>query len=673
MDFFQHQDEARAKTRSLIRIFILAVVLLIIAIYIPVALVVGLNEFTNDSLGGMAELPDGVPFDPGALLRWYQPKVFLGVTVSVLAIVGLGSLMKTLALRGGGGVVAESLGGSPVVAASTAPQERVLLNVVEEMAIASGVPVPAVYILRGEAGINAFAAGWTMDDAAVAVTEGALEQLSRDELQGVVAHEFSHILNGDMRLNIRLMGLLHGILMISLIGRFMLRAVGEALHTTKNSKDSAAFVVIAVGLGIFLVTVGSIGWFLGQLVKAGVSRQREFLADASAVQFTRNPAGLAGALQRISEHFAGSRLKHSRAEEASHMLFGSPLKAGFWGQMLASHPPVEKRIERLGVVPLQTAESDPGSAAETGRAKPFGASQAGAAAGRPPPLGAALGFAGQSSQPRSLDADEVVARIGTLDSQHLAAGSALLQSVPESLRAEIESPLGAVGALYALLLDAESSARREQIEAVFGDARPAVFDSMMSTYETLQDLPHQLRLPLGDLATLPLRTLPEETLQAVVQTMTGLIESDGRVELFEFALYRVLRRRLSALSSGEHSLEPRHKDPLTLLPDLALLLSALARVGHSSQADEQRAFDHGTHCLSFGAPLQLVPKDQCSFSALGASLDRLARSVPGLRHEAVDAASHCVLADGAVTPREAELLRVIATDLGCPMPVFLDS
>jgi len=674
MDFFQHQDEARAKTRSLVRIFILAVVLLIAAIYIPLAYVLSFGEFAQDSLGSLAELPGGVPFDPGALLRWYQPRLLLGVSVCVLAVVGLGSLMKTIALRGGGAAVAESLGGRAVAPATAEPRERVLLNVVEEMAIASGLPVPGVYILSDEPGINAFAAGWSMEDAAVAVTDGALDQLTRDELQGVIAHEFSHILNGDMRLNIRLMGLLHGILMISLIGRFILRALAQGTRSTKSSKEGAAFFVVGALVAALLVAVGSIGWFFGQLIKAGVSRQREFLADASAVQFTRNPVGLAGALHRIVDSSSGSRLRHARAEEASHMLFGSPLKAGFWDRMLASHPSVEDRIGRLGfeAIPGATRQPPGGSPAATGSSStrgfvPSSAGEAPAAPSAVPPA------SGESADYRSLDPTQVVRGIGTLDAEHLAAGSALLRSLPEPLRTGVESPLGAVATLYALLLDADPQARVAQIQTVFGDSRPAVFDVMMASFEDLQHQPASVRLPLAELAMLPLRTLPPTTLGPVLDTMTRLIEADGQVELFEFALNRVLQRRLDGVRRWDGPVATRNTDSQALLPDVSVLLSALARVGHSAETEVQRAFDHGAHCISLGSGLALVPEGACTLAVLADCLERLSSAVPGLRREVVDAASHCVLADGQVNLREAELLRVVAIDLGCPMPVFLDN
>ncbi|HEX7091861.1 MAG TPA: M48 family metallopeptidase [Longimicrobiales bacterium] len=317
MDFFQAQDDARQRTRVLIALFAAAVVAIVIGVYVVVVLAIG------------------------ASIR-FEPRLFAGVAGAVLLLVGGGSAYRTMQLRQGGPVVAGLLGGQPVDPATDDPDERRLVNVVEEMAIASGVPVPAIYVLPGEESINAFAAGYGLHDAAVAVTRGALKHLTRDELQGVIAHEFSHILNGDMRLNIRLIGLLHGLLLLALIGRVLLRSGGRSRSRRKGK--SGGVQIALIGLGLLLL--GYIGVFFGKLIKAAASRQREYLADAAAVQFTRNPEGIAGALKKIGALGAGSRIVHPRAEELSHLYFASGLKSSFAG-LFATHPPLVERIRRI--------------------------------------------------------------------------------------------------------------------------------------------------------------------------------------------------------------------------------------------------------------------------------------------------------------------------------------
>src|SRR5262245_18680875 len=265
--------------------------------------------------------------------------VFAVVAASTLAIIGCAMLFKTSQLRSGGGTVARLLGGKPVPLDPSDPKERQLRNVVEEMAIASGVPVPEIYVLDGESGINAFAAGWGPADAAVAVTRGCLESLDRDELQGVIAHEFSHVFHGDMRLNIRLMGVLFGIVCLATIGRILVRAMPRG--GSGKGKGGAAGVAL---FGVALILIGSLGVFFSRLIQAAVSRQREFFADASAVQYTRNPRGIGMALAKIGG--LGARLETAHAQEASHMLFADGMRR-FLGGGFATHPPLEERVERV--------------------------------------------------------------------------------------------------------------------------------------------------------------------------------------------------------------------------------------------------------------------------------------------------------------------------------------
>lgn len=323
-DFFAAQDAARARSRALVWLFLASVVALIIAIYVAVSFLLIL-------------LGEGV--------RVWDPRVFLAVALSTSLVVGVSSLVKILRLRAGGGSVARSVGGRPVDPATVDPDERRLVNIVEEMAIASGVPVPEIYVLDAEDGINAFAAGFSPDDAAVAVTRGCMTKLNRDELQGVVAHEFSHILNGDMRLNIHLIGLVFGLLALSVVGQGMIRA---SIHSgggrRRNGKDGAGIVAALVALGLILLAAGWIGVLFGRLLQSAVSRQREFLADASAVQFTRNPSGLAGALRKIGA--SGSRVRHEHSQDVAHLFFASGISAT-WAGLFATHPPLADRIRAL--------------------------------------------------------------------------------------------------------------------------------------------------------------------------------------------------------------------------------------------------------------------------------------------------------------------------------------
>ena len=320
MDFFAHQDQARKHTKVLVVYFVIAVACIIASVYLA-SLVIFYGTQSQQQ-----------PGNPTPELVLWDPKIFLYAMLGTLGVVIVGSLYKTVELAKGGSAVAESLGGRLISPNPTNPDERKLRDVIEEMAIASGVSVPKIYVLDEDEGINAFAAGHAPGDAAIGVTRGCMTLLNRDELQGVIGHEFSHLLNGDMRLNLRVMGVIFGILCLAVIGRILLYSRGR--------RDKNPLML----LGLALIIIGAIGTFFGRLIQAAISRQREFLADASSVQFTRNPAGLSGALQKIGG--VGSRIESPHAGEANHMFFSDGLGKSFF-RMMDTHPPLEERIRAI--------------------------------------------------------------------------------------------------------------------------------------------------------------------------------------------------------------------------------------------------------------------------------------------------------------------------------------
>jgi len=333
MNFFQQQDHARRQTRTLVLLFALAVIAIVIAVNAALALIWSWTQ-TGYVLG----------------IRDYPRGFFLTNTLVTLGLIAGGTLIEMFNLRDGGDAVARMAGGRLVPPSSTDLDERRLLNVVEEMALAAGIACPKVYLLDRETAINAFAAGYNQDEAVVAVTQGTLRRLTRDELQGVVAHEFSHILNGDMRLNIRLIGLLFGIQMLNSFGHHLID-FGSRTGSARDRNDKGGSARLALfATGVALVVIGAIGVFFGRLIKAAVSRQREFLADASAVQFTRNPDGIGNALRKIGglsrSMELGSRIAHPNAEQLSHLFLGAP-KQSLTSGMFCTHPPIEERLRRI--------------------------------------------------------------------------------------------------------------------------------------------------------------------------------------------------------------------------------------------------------------------------------------------------------------------------------------
>ncbi len=475
MDYFQNQDVARKKTGLLVFLFVTAVVLIILSVYVAVAAVLGSAETAS---------PEETVSALGSL---WNPELFGMVALGTSALIAGGSLYKVAALSGGGHTVAELLGGRLLLPDQANLDERRVLNVVEEMAIASGLPVPPVYLLENEPAINAFAAGHTTGDAVVAVTSGTVERLTRDELQGVIGHEFSHILNGDMRLNIRLMGVLFGILVIGLTGWIIFRSStgGGYVRLGARDDDDRKGVNPLPLIGLALYVIGYVGVFFGNLIKAAVSRQREFLADASAVQFTRNPEGLAGAFKKIGALDAGSRIADPHAEEASHMFFGEAVGGlnELFG-LLATHPPLVERIRRIdpsfnGDFSQVNVEMTPQEAPQTSSTRPSRWT-------RPGVLG--------------LTAARAVAGVGTLDQEHIDYATDLKESMPQSLTESLRDPLGAQAVVFALLLDPGEAVRRVQLAWLDAHALPAATHETRKLLVDAQRLAPEARLPLVEMA-----------------------------------------------------------------------------------------------------------------------------------------------------------------------------
>ena len=650
MNFFEHQDQARAATTRLVLLFALAVLLIIGVLYLALAPFVAAHTVGLEALDSVDAHLTGQTAAPALGLLYWNFELFATVTVIVLSLVGLGSLYKTISLSDGGRKVAEALGGTEVVSSFDDLRYATLVNVVEEMAIASGVPVPSIYVLHGEGGINAFAAGWSADDAAVAVTEGALDQLSRAELQAVIAHEFSHILNGDMRLNIRLMGVLHGILLIGLMGRVLLR--GMHGMGRRSSKGGGGALLAVFALGATLTVVGYVGWWMGQLIKAGISRQREFLADASSVQFTRNTAGLVGALKKIGGLTEGSAVLSPRAEEASHMFFGKVDLKESWFQFLATHPPLLDRIERLDSAAASGLHSASSQGAEH-------------------PGSAAAGMAAASGGERlGITPAQVVDQVGTIDSAHLELSASLLAMLPVEVMQASRDPLGAVSILYALLLDRDSGVRQLQISELEDRLLVSELSEVLRLVSFLDVMDPSLRLPLGDLVLPGLRSLSDAQLRKAEGVMSVLAAADGHIDVFEFTLERLFRRRLGArLGRAVRPLQ-QFRNLRDVLPDIELCLSVLAVEGHSSSEDAAVAWNRALAHLRGGVPgAGTLPT--WKLADLENSISRLAGASPAIKSQFLAAAVTCVLDDGYLAIAEAELLRLFAYSLELPLPPLI--
>lgn len=617
MNFFEKQDAARKKTSLLIFYFFVCVLLIIFSVYFVADI---FSMYINSKTQAGFQL--------------WQPELFVGVTLATIIIVTLGSLYKISVLSKGGKFIASSLGGRMVDPATTDLKERKLLNVVEEMSIASGIPVPPVYILDNEHGINAFAAGHTPGTAVVAVTRGTLDLLSRDEMQGVIAHEFSHIFNGDMRMNIRLMGVLYGILILAIIGRILLR--------TKGKKNPLPL------LGLGLIVIGYIGVLFGRLIKAAVSRQREYLSDACAVQFTRNPDGIGGALKKIGALEYGSRITHSRAEEVSHFYFANGVRKSITG-LMATHPSLVERIKRIdpsfdGVFPKIVA-------AET----------------EMPERAAGLAAASKSVK-ISVDPEELVERIGNVQSKNLRFAASLLAILPESLKESVRKPRDARAVIYSLLLSGESKVEKSQLDSLRRSAGEDVYNETVKFSSMIKSTGPEARLPLIDMSMPALRNLSKDDYAKFKINVATLVTADQKKDLFEFILEKIIFGRLDPWFTDVKPKQPKYGNLGQMQAELRTLLSALAGVGNKDKKGAEDAFKKGVQKLGLGESLQMISGEGVDLTSLDAALDKLNLAEPKLKQGIIEAAVVCVTADEKITVEESELLRAIADSLECPIP-----
>lgn len=615
MDFFAAQDQARKQTAWLVVFYVMAVVGIIVAVYLVFAFI-----FVSSAESEIGE----------SLSLW-DPQLFIWITLCVGTLIVGASFFKTMQLSSSGGAaVARSLGGRPVDPGTRDADERKLLNVVEEMALAAGTVVPQVYLLDDEPGINAFAAGFSQRDAVIGVTRGCVERLTRDELQGVVAHEFSHIVNGDMRLNLRLMGILFGIMMLTVIGQILLRTVwlSGGSRSRSNKKEGGNPLPF---IGLALIIIGYIGVFFASLIKSAVSRQREFLSDASAVQYTRNPSGIASALKKIGGLEQGARVRNVHAAEASHLFFGEALGRGLTG-LFATHPPLATRIKRL----------DPQFNPEIEKMMKGGTS--GGSAGVP----GMAGFAQSNA--------------GKID---VATAANLIGSIPAPVMEAAHSPVGARSLVYALLWseDTASEVRIRQEEALQLD--PQARDEAARLREVLLKVGRETRLPLAELAVPSLRRMPPEQYARFRNTVQALTEADSKIDLFEFALSQMIIRHVEP-AFGKISTAPiKYRTPEKVAPACSAILAALAVWG--TEKPDAAASCYAAGCARFGAKLPSLDP-HISLSDVATALKTLAAAAPAVKKQVLDACSAVVTADGKIALEQQELLRAMADAMDVPLP-----
>jgi len=653
MDFFEHQERARRNTLLLTFFFAVAVVLIIIAVYFVLAF------FFLSSPAGRPPATAETDWLAG-IKRLWDPSFFLWTAIGTFVIISTGTLYKMSLLSAGGEAVARMFGAELINPQTSDPAERRLLNVVEEISIASGLPVPKVYLLDEES-INAFAAGFSARDAIIGVTRGCMNLLSRDELQGVIAHEFSHILNGDMRLNLRLMGVLHGILMISIIGWWIFRISSQSsrsgLSSAARKKGGNTIVILLAGL--CLMIIGYIGVFFARLIKSAVSRQREFLADAAAVQFTRNPGGIAGALKKIGGLINGGEISHPNAEDASHLFFADGLKHAFFN-LMSTHPPLTERIRRIdpafdGTLPATAATKT--FIADDDRISPMDETAASLA-----------GESRSSARSITLDPEQAAKSVGRLDAESLRNTGQWLSSLPPAIRSAAREPASAQALIMAMLVSGNSAVRDGQLRYLKENTEENIYNAVLALMPLVEKCPPEWLLPLADLSTASLRVLRPADLKTFAGQLRRLVESDGTITLFEYMVQSMVSAHIRSWTGRKISTT---SDLTRCLPAMYAILSTLAYYGNDNDAAATQAFAAGAQRLPVTEEHGISPKQDCGLAQTDRALAVLSAADPQIKKYFLDACGACVAHDGKINVSEAELLRAVAAILDCPVPPFL--
>ena len=623
MNFFEQQDQARSSTARLILLFSVAIVTLILITSFPAAWLFATIDVQAQGNDATATT---LRFD-----------VFAGVAAVILCVVVLGALYRIAQLRSGGSAIAASMGGILLTRNQAADDELKILNVVEEMAIASGLPVPPVYLINDDA-INAFAAGYRQQDAVIGITRGAIRLLDRDELQGVIAHEFSHVFNGDMRLNLRLVGWLHGLLLIGLLGRVLLRIPRSV------NRQRSQFGGGVVALGFLFTVLGYTGVLFGNLIKSAVSRQREFLADASAVQFTRNPEGIGNALKKIGGFPLGSRLLMNEVTEISHMLFGDGvMKRSF--SWFATHPPLADRIRRIDpnwdgllINPEKLRERSWSSLPPEAQSTP------------------------QPLRPEEVLASTVVASIGNATAANITEASAQLDALPTEMRQQLDTTLEAALMMYAIVIaDAGADTARKQLVLLQQLLSPPSFRLLMQQLRLARLQSRALDQTVVDLAQPALKQLSPAQLDDFLRVLEKLVAVDAVLTLHEWSLGALLRHHLGI----SQIIEKQRRELAACTGECRLLLAALAQAGQQDAVAAAQAFAAAWTLLGLLPVDYLVVSD---FRQLDSAVCTLRALKPLQKPALLKAMVSCMHHDGTVKDTESMLLRTVAALLDCPLP-----
>ncbi len=635
MDFFKHQDLARKRTKWLLLYFVLAVVAIVVSINMVTFVL--LNVF------GGAHM---------TVAQWLHSPWFVAIALISLAAIGIGSGARMVQLSAGGKAVADMVGARRILPETTDPLERRLINVVEEMSIASGTPLPRLYVMDNERAINAFVAGLKTQETVLVVTRGTLEKLNRSELQGVVGHEYSHILNGDMRINVRLIGILAGILLIGQCGEFILRSLRYVdSGSSRRSKKDGNAVLFILALGVALVVIGYVGLFFGRLIKSAISRQREFLADASSVQFTRDNSGIGNALAKIQLHSGQSLLNTPYAEDMSHLCFGQPIKLSFGG-VFATHPPLNERIAALGFTPDVLLRS-------VGQKIKMEQTQAAADEARH------VQPQTHETLQKMMGAAAVVATVGNVSESHWRYAQSLHNAIPEALLHAAHDRQSAAPLLMAMAIVESPSVEAIALMHVERKMGASSRAQLAQFLPACKQLPATQRLALLNAMRPALEFMTKTERATCINTLREIVKLDQAVTPFEYVLTSLAQSWLQPKSAYSGASIKRYTD---VADELAIVIAMIVRAGRDNIDAAQARYQQAMKV--FAVPVRTMAT-QFDADALHDALLKLDALLPMLKRPLLQTLADLILDDNEVTVDESELLRAIAEHLNCPLPPLL--
>ncbi|GAA3932085.1 M48 family metallopeptidase [Litoribacillus peritrichatus] len=668
MDFFEHQAKATRTSKFLVLNYCIALMIL----------TVGFN-FAGLITWTFLTQPEYQGSFKQLIQLWLESRYSWQVTLATVIFVGSVSLATWFTMRQGGGKIAKMMGGRIIPANTHNKDEKRLLNVVEEMALASGLPVPELYVMDNEHGLNAFAAGYSPNEAAICVTRGLILSLNRDEIQGVIAHEFSHILNGDMRMNVKLMSILSGLIAVGQLGRWLIESGFHSGHDSKGGN------ILFILIGILIWALGSLGVLCSRIIKAAISRQREFLADASAVQFTRQTYGIASALYKISTHRYGSNLISRHAEDLSHMCIGQTMNIRF-ANALASHPPIEDRITRIE--PHFITKASISSAQQ--RKEQFEAQQTQNTAALPS-VSASTDTVSNITAPGSptpeiqqpsgaITSEEMIEfvspqqeasinhaidSIGITDDHSVTAAKEVLSSLNPSILAALHQPDYAQ--YIVLLLLAHANSQPKQAKKLITEGFFPAHKVILNHYDLmLAEAIEQPIFPVLQLGISSLKSLSGTEKKQLLSYAKKLIASDKDIAPNELFIYLVLFRHLNTKAGRAQTIKFHSVTPL--LNDIQKLFSFLAEF--TNEHNQDPAFDLAVRQFSH-EPLVRLPPQTINHNELATAIFKIEHLAPMLKRNVLRAIFDLFSHDEVITNEEVDWIRMLADCWDCPVPLSM--